>query len=90
MQEQEFRAQAKADGYDEPIEKTWEANLKLDMHTHDFSAMLYILEGEFIIVREDSRTSYGPGEHCQLDAGIRHTETTGDSGARGLVSRKHA
>lgn len=88
MNEREFRKQLKEKGYGEPEVRQWEPNLNKDMHTHDGSAMALITSGELTLVYENHSVAYGPGESCELPAGILHTEKTGPGGAVTLLAYK--
>jgi len=87
MLEQEFRDLVAEKGFPEPSDHSYAANNDADMHTHDFHVMLYFLEGNFELVLENETIKYGPGDFCELTAGVLHTERTGPSGAKALLSR---
>ena len=53
MTEHEFRQLLTERGYDEIRETTYEPDSSNELHTHEFSALLLVLEGEFILERED-------------------------------------
>ena len=90
MNEQQFRQRLIEKGYGEGEYKEFMPNTDGPLHAHDFSAMLYVVSGEFTLAREDDVTTYQPGEVCELTAGIKHTERTGDSGAGVIVGRKYS
>ena len=57
--------------------------------THfEFSAFLFVKEGEFTVVRETGEKTHGPGDTCKVDAGTLHSERIGADGASVLVGRK--
>ena len=88
MNEAQFRQQLEEQGYGEGYLIEYEPNSANDMHTHDFSAMAFVLSGEFILVTEDGSVAHKPGETCSLKAGTLHSEQSGASGASVLVGKK--
>lgn len=88
MDEPRFRQQLQERGYSEPEFKEYPPHTDGDMHTHAFSVMLLVLDGEFILAHEDGSTSYKPGESFELPAGVVHVERTGAEGARVILARK--
>lgn len=88
MNEQQFRQQLLEKGYGEEQYKDYAPNTDGPLHTHDFSAMLLVVSGEFTLAQEHEATTYRPGEVCELAAGTKHAERTGHSGARILLGKK--
>ena len=88
MTEEQFRQQLSDNGYGPAQIKEFAPHTDGPLHTHDFSVMLMVLEGEFTLAREDGATSYGPGECCQLAAGGMHAERTGAEGAKVMLGKK--
>ncbi len=88
MNEEEFARQLEHNGYAAGQFKDFPPNADGPMHTHDFSVMLMVVSGKFTLAREDGETTYGPGEVCELAAGVAHTERTGPEGARVLSGKK--
>ncbi len=88
MNEAQFRQQLQEQGYSEAQSLEYEPNSVNDMHTHDFSAFVFVLSGEFTLVTEDGSVTHQPGEACTLAAGTLHSEQTGASGAIILVGKK--
>lgn len=88
MTEHEFRELLAARGYDEIRETDyapWSGN---ELHTHDFSALLMVLEGEFILASEDGSETYLAGQTCDVPAGTLHAERTAGLGARVIAGIK--
>lgn len=81
MNQTEFRQRAAELGYGEPQVKEFPPNVSGDMHSHEFSAIAMVVEGEFILEYEDGEVAHGPGQSCELKAGTRHSEKTGPDGA---------
>ncbi len=88
MDEAQFRQQLQEQGYGEAQALEVEPNSVKDMHTHDFSAFVLVLSGEFTLVTEDDSVTHQPGETCKLAAGTLHSEQTGASGATILIGKK--
>jgi quercetin dioxygenase-like cupin family protein len=89
--EAEFRAGLRADGFDDEIRITdYEPGKKAgELHAHDFSARVFVLEGTFILKYEDRSQTLTAGQCCQLDAGTKHAEAAGKRGARVLAGLQH-
>ena len=88
MNEAQFRQQLQEQGYGEAQSLEFEPNFTKDMHTHDFSAFVFVLSGAFTLVTEDGSVTHQPGEACKLPAGTLHAEQTGASGATILIGKK--
>lgn len=90
--EAEFRAGLRRDGFDDEIRITrYEAGAEAgELHAHDFSARVFVLEGAFTLHYGDGTTqTLTPGQCCQIDAGTRHAEAPGAPGARVLAGLQH-
>lgn len=89
--EAEFRAGLRRDGFDDEIRiTTYEPGANAgELHAHDFSARVFVLEGAFILRYEDGTQTLTAGQCCQLDAGTRHAEAAGEHGARVLAGLSH-
>ena len=88
MNEEQFRQSLREKGYKEEQFKEYPPNTDGPMHTHDFSVMLLVVSGEFMLARESEVTTYRTGEICELEAGARHVERTGSNGAKILLGKK--
>ncbi len=88
MNEALFRQQLQEQGYSEAQSIEYEPNSTNDMHSHEFSAFVLVLSGEFTLVTGDGSVTHQSGEACKLAAGTIHSEQTGASGAAILVGRK--
>ena len=75
--------------YCEAEHKTYEPGMENEMHTHDFSANLFVLEGEFTLITEEETVTHLPGDSCKLDAGVLHSERAGPEGTTFLVGKKY-
>lgn len=89
MDEATFRARAEAEGYGNFVVRDWQVGTVNDMHTHDFSASILVLDGELTVTYEDgSTTTCRAGDSNSLAAGIPHAERVGPEGVRFLAGRK--
>lgn len=90
--EAEFRAGLRRDGFDDEIRITsYEPCADAgELHAHDFSARVLVLEGAFTLRYEDGPQTLTAGQCCQLDAGTRHAEGAGEHGARVLAGLRHS
>ena len=88
MNEAQFREQLHENGYSEGQFKDYGPNTDGPMHTHDFSVMLLVVDGEFTLALESGPVTYRPGDWCELAAGTEHTERTGAGGARVILGKK--
>ena len=90
MNEEHFRRQLEEGGYEEIQLKEYAPDTDGEMHSHDFSVRLLVLDGAFTLARRDGDTTFSPGEVCELDAGVAHVERTGAGGARVLLGKRRA
>jgi len=88
MTEHDFRELLAARGYDEIRETDYEPKSTNELHTHEFSALLMVLDGEFILERPDGRETFVAGEMCDVPAGTVHAEAS-ELGARVLAGLRH-
>ncbi len=88
MDIEQFKQSLLDQGYNEASSVTYEPGMENDMHTHDFSASLYVLEGEMTVVTEAGAQTHLSGDTCQVDAGTLHLERAGPDGVTFLVGKK--
>lgn len=88
MNEDQFRQRALEQGYGDLQAKDYVPNNDGALHTHDFSVMLLVVEGQFTLGFEDGSTSFQPGQLCELAANVRHTERAGPVGAKVLLAKR--
>ncbi|WP_420621393.1 cupin domain-containing protein [Candidatus Poriferisodalis sp.] len=88
MTEDEFRAELAARGYGEPRSFVFPPDADGEFHSHEFSAMVMVTEGEFRLGLDDETRVFEPGEWCELAAGTVHLEQAGPSGATILAGTK--
>ena len=88
MNAAQFEQDLKERGFGEPQPRDYEPNFVTDMHTHEFTARVLVVSGEFTLVTEGGASAYQPGEVCELASGTRHAEQTGAKGANLLIGKK--
>jgi quercetin dioxygenase-like cupin family protein len=88
MNEEQFRQHAQEQGYGDFQTKDYVPNSDGALHTHEFSVMLLVLDGQFALAFEDGTTDYGPGEVCELPANVMHTERAGPVGAKVVLAKR--
>lgn len=86
---QQFEATALAQGYDEVLERQWDADTLLDTHTHPFAVSARIVEGSFWLTVGEQTRQLQAGDSFELDADVPHAERYGAQGARYWVARRH-
>ena len=89
MQQHEFEAQLKADGYTEIEAKTYPERPANGEHAHHFSVHGLVLAGAFTVTRNNQPVTYRPGDTFAVAAGETHFEEIGPEGARVLTGRKY-
>jgi quercetin dioxygenase-like cupin family protein len=90
MNEIEFEAKLRADGYAEIETQDLQPRPAKGQHGHPFSIRGLVLEGTFIVTQDNQRTIYKPGEVFAVEHEHPHDESIGPQGARVLVGRKYA
>lgn len=88
MTEDEFRSELMARGYGEPRSYEFEPDADGELHSHEFSAMAMVTEGEFRLGLTDETRVMGVGDWCEVSAGTLHSEMAGAVGATLLVGTK--
>jgi quercetin dioxygenase-like cupin family protein len=89
MNRAEFEADLWREGY-ELREDEIEPNVHRGSHAHEFDARLFVLEGSITLVVGADRSTYRPGDACNVPAGTMHEEHTEAEGVRYLAGRRPA
>lgn len=90
MNEIDFEAKLRADGYTEIETQTLEPRPAKGEHGHPFAIRGLVLAGTFIVTQDNQRTIYEPGQVFAVAQEHPHDESIGLEGARVLVGRKFA
>jgi quercetin dioxygenase-like cupin family protein len=90
MDEREFQAQLKADGFQEVETQDLAPRPFKGRHRHLFAIRGLVLSGTFFVTQTGEPVAYGPGQIFSVDDGELHDESIGPDGARVMVGRKFA
>jgi cupin domain len=85
-----FKADARAQGFDEVLERQWPPSTVLEQHTHPFSVRARVVRGEMWLTVGDDVRHLRAGDEFTLDSDIPHSERYGSEGTTYWVARRHA
>jgi len=88
VNEHEFEAQLKADGYTEIELQTLAPRPGRGRHRHVFAIRGLVLSGTFNVMLDSEPVAHGAGQMFSVAEGQLHDESIGPEGARILVGRK--
>ena len=86
---QQFETQARQEGFDNVLERRWQAGLELDRHEHPFAAKAMVVQGEMWLTVDDRTQHLLPGDRFELEHGTPHSERYGSEGATYWVARRN-
>ena len=86
---QEFEAQARAEGFDEVLERAWPADTVLETHTHPFALKAVLVRGDMWLTVGEATQHLRPGDTFALERDVPHAERYGIEGAAYWVARRH-
>ena len=86
----EFEADAKAQGFDEVIERRWSPGLVLQPHVHAFALDALVVQGEMWLTVGADTQHLQAGQAFELGRNIEHSERYGAEGAVVWVARRNA
>lgn len=86
---QQFEATARAQGFDEVLERRWAADTVIDTHSHPFAVSARVVEGAFWLTVGPQTRHLQAGDTFELDADVPHAERYGARGACFWVARRH-
>ena len=89
MDEEEFAAQLRSDGYSDIEAKTVAPRPANEGHGHAYAVRGLVLAGAFTVIQDGKPTTYRPGEVFAVPSGRVHSEEVGAEGAQILVGRKY-
>ncbi len=90
MNESDFEAGLKADGYTEIERQVLEPRSGKGRHRHHFAIRGLVLAETFVVTKDTAPVTFGAGEIFSVSLGELHDESIGPDGARVLVGRKFA
>lgn len=83
-----FDAQARADGFDQILDRDWGADELVPEHTHPFDARALVVRGEMWLEHGGQTRHLQPGDGFELAALTPHAERYGPHGATYRVARR--
>jgi quercetin dioxygenase-like cupin family protein len=86
----EFEAASLAEGYDEVVERRWDANEVLEPHRHPFVVKGLMIAGDLWLTRDDRTQHLRAGDAFEIPRNQVHAERYGPDGAIFWVARRHA
>tara|TARA_R110002111_G_scaffold120201_1_gene183275 strand:+ start:102 stop:368 length:267 start_codon:yes stop_codon:yes gene_type:complete len=88
MNQNQFHDYLASNAYGPAKSVNYQPNTSNEMHTHEFSACLLIVEGALTLTTETGSVTHRPGDTCEVSAGTLHSEKTGVEGVTFLAGRK--
>ena len=82
-----FEANARAEGFDEVVERQWAARTVLGPHTHPFALSARVVQGEMWLTVGDN-VRHLVRDTFTLDRDVPHAERYGEEGATYWVARR--
>ena len=86
---EEFESDARAQGFDEVLERKWPPLTVLDTHTHSFAVEALVVQGEMWLTVGDNTRHLLPGDSFELEREVPHAERYGSEGATYWVARRN-
>ena len=83
-----YAAQARAEGFDEVLERRWPPATVLDTHTHPFAVDALMVRGELWLTCGGETRHLRPGDRFTLAADEAHAERYGAEDAAYWVARR--
>lgn len=83
-----FEAEARAQGFDEVVERVWAPSTDLASHTHPFAVRARVVQGEMWLSVGDRVRHLRPGDEFTLEREVPHAERYGPAGATYWAARR--
>ncbi len=87
---EEFEADARAQGFDEVVERRWAPGTVVESHTHPFALRALVVQGEMWLTVGGRVRHLRSGDAFTLDREVPHAERYGAEGATYWVARRAA
>jgi quercetin dioxygenase-like cupin family protein len=87
---EEFEVEARAQGFDEVVERRWAPGTIIDVHAHPFALRAVVVEGEMWLTSGGESRHLKQGDELALEQGVSHAERYGPEGAAYWVARRTA
>lgn len=85
----QFEASARAQGFDEVLERIWGPNLELQTHSHSFAVSALVTQGDLWLSCGGTTRHLQAGDRFELDPDVAHSERYGPQGAVFWVARRN-
>ena len=86
----EFETRARAQGFDEVVERDWAPGTVLEDHRHPFQVEALVVRGEmWLKIGDGEPRRLLAGDTFELDADVPHSERYGAEGATYWVARRN-
>jgi quercetin dioxygenase-like cupin family protein len=82
--------EARAQGFDEVVERRWAPGTIIDVHAHPFALRAVVVEGEMWLTSGGEGRHLKQGDELALEQGVSHAERYGPEGATCWVARRTA
>ena len=89
MDQQQFEAQLKADGYTDIEVKSLQPRPTNDHHGHPYAVRGLVVAGTFTVIETEGSNTYREGQIFSVPANREHAEEIGSDGAKIVVGRKY-
>ena len=86
----EFEATARAQGFDEVLERVWGPGLELATHSHSFAVNALVTQGDLWLSCGEQTRHLQAGDRFELQPNEPHAERYGPQGAIFWAARRHA
>ena len=84
-----FQAEARANGFDEIVERKWAPSTVVHTHTHSFAVRALVVQGEMWLEARGEERHLRPGDEFTLDREEPHAERYGPEGATYWAARRN-
>lgn len=85
-----FESSARAEGFDEVLERSWPPGQVLDTHTHPFAVKALVVKGEMWLTVGGQAQHLRTGDLFEVGREVPHAERYGDAeGATYWVARRN-
>ena len=84
-----FSRQARADGFDEVLERSWAPLTVLETHTHPFAVQALVTQGQMWLTINGQTQALQRGDRFELARDVPHEERYGPQGATYWVARRN-
>jgi quercetin dioxygenase-like cupin family protein len=85
-----FDKEARAQGFDEVVERKWAPSTVVESHTHPFAVRALVVQGEmWLDVDGGGERHLRPGDKFRIDRDVPHTERYGSAGATYWAARRN-